>query len=524
MKNILLLAAALFCFPAIAQQNPPENWFNLSYGTDKVRGVQTERTYNELIKDKKGQTVIVAVIDGGIDYMHEDLKDVMWKNPGEIPGNNTDDDKNGYIDDVYGWNFLGNQKGENIRYEQTEATRLYKKLKPKYDGKLLIDVPAAQRQEFDLYEKVRGEYNSQLKQMQQARAGIDTVAALIDDIKKQRKTDSATFADFTAYQPSANFKKIHSRMKLFIRNDKTWGMVTGEISKGKEQIDTYLNYYLNLDYNPRKIVGDDPDNVNEKYYGNNDVKGPDALHGTHVAGIIAASRNNGVGIKGVAADVRIMAVRAVPDGDERDKDIANAIRYAVDNGAQIINMSFGKSFGTNKEAVDEAVKYAENKGVLLVHAAGNDGKDNDKTDNFPSDTYKSGGVAGNWIEVGALSWKDGKKSIAVFSNYGHQEVDVFSPGVDIKSCKPDGGYIEESGTSMASPVCAGVCAVLKSHYPQLTAVQIKEIIEKSSDKTLAKKKVIIPGTKKKKTRMRNLCKTGGFVDLHAAFRMAETVK
>ncbi|TND07756.1 MAG: subtilisin-like serine protease [Bacteroidetes bacterium] len=524
MRNIFFFVLLAAFTPLGAQEKAPENWFNLSYQTEKVRGVQTERTYNELIKDKKGKTVIVAVIDGGIDNNHEDLKDMMWKNPGEIADNKIDDDKNGYIDDVYGWNFLGNQKGENIRYEQTEFTRLYKKLKPKYDGKLLIDVPATSRMEFELYEKVRGEYNKQLTDMKKNKVLLDTIVALVNDIKAQRKTDSATFADFKAYQPSDAFKKLHFALKIGIKDEKTWNEAIKEIKTGKEQIDASINHHLNLDFNPRSLVGDDPENPNERYYGNNDVKGPDALHGTHVAGIIAASRNNNIGIKGVAADVRIMAIRAVPDGDERDKDIANAIRYAVDNGAQIINMSFGKSYGTHKEAVDEAVKYAESKGVLLVHAAGNDGKNNDNTDNFPSDTYKGGGSPNNWIEVGALSWKDGKRAVAPFSNYGKTEVDVFAPGVAINSCKTNGGYTEQSGTSMASPVCTGVCAVLKAYYPDLTPAQIKTIIENSSDKSLAKKKVITPGTKKKKIKFGKLCKTGGFVNLYEAFKLAETTK
>jgi subtilisin family serine protease len=219
-----------------------------------------------------------------------------------------------------------------------------------------------------------------------------------------------------------------------------------------------------------------------------------------------------------------MAIRCVPAGDERDKDVANSIRYAVDNGATIINMSFGKSYSFNKAIVEEAVKYAESKGVLLVHAAGNDSKDNDNTENYPNDEYAGGGTASNWIEVGALNWKKGKESVAPFSNYGQTKVDVFAPGVDINSAKTNGGYIEESGTSMASPVTAGVAAMLKAYFPSLTPAQIKTIIETSTDKSLAKKKVVKPGEKKKKVKFGTLSKTGGMVDLYAAFKMASTMQ
>jgi subtilisin family serine protease len=265
-----------------------------------------------------------------------------------------------------------------------------------------------------------------------------------------------------------------------------------------------LDYHLNTDYDPRSIVGDDYENQEEKYYGNADIKGPNAFHGTHVAGIIAAQRGNDIGIDGVSNAVKIMGIRVVPDGDERDKDVANGIIYAVDNGAKIINMSFGKSYGYNKTIVDKAVKYAESKGVLLVHAAGNDNKDNDKTNNFPNPRFLDGG----------------KSSLAPFSNYGMKNVDVFAPGVDIYSCKPENGYANASGTSMASPVTAGVCAVLKSYFPALTPADIKRIVETSADKSLAKKKLIIPGEKKKKTKFTNLCRTGGVVDLYSAVQMA----
>jgi subtilisin family serine protease len=313
-------------------------------------------------------------------------------------------------------------------------------------------------------------------------------------------------------------------LSLGIRNETSWNELSTEINKGYEQISAIIKYNLNLEYDSRSIVGDNYEDGTERFYGNADVKGPDASHGTHVAGIIAANRLNSIGILGVAAPVKIMAVRCVPAGDERDKDVANGIRYAVDNGAKIINMSFGKSYSYNKDLVDDAVRYAESKGVLLIHAAGNSHQNNDVKDNFPNDNLGKELDASNWIEVGAISWKRGKEMIAKFSNYGKNEVDVFAPGVDINSCKVDGGYIELSGTSMAAPVCAGVAALIWIYHPEFTPDQVKSIIETASDKSMIKKKVILPGEKKKKVKFGSLCKSGGVVDLYAAFQFADKKK
>jgi subtilisin family serine protease len=503
----------------------PKNWFNLSYKDNGTRGVGTHKTYEELLSGKTPDTVIVAVIDGGVDYMHEDLKNVMWHNPGEIPGNKIDDDKNGYTDDIYGWNFIGGANGENVEHDNLEITREYRRLKKKFKNKTKEDVPAGDTAEFSRYLRIQKDYNAKYDEVKKTFDDIanfrKTNNALKDEIKAKTGKDTVTYEDWSSHTPSAQYKNFHAVLKaLVVKKAEDWTMLNAELEDGYEAYNNMLEYHLNTDYDPRSIVGDNYENQEEKYYGNADIKGPDAFHGTHVAGIIAAQRGNNIGIDGVSNAVKIMGIRVVPDGDERDKDVANGIIYAVDNGAKIINMSFGKSYGYNKAIVDKAVKYAESKGVLLVHAAGNDNKNNDNTDNFPNARYLDGGVATNWIEVGALSWRTGKNSLAPFSNYGKANVDVFAPGVDIYSTKPENGYANASGTSMASPVTAGVCAVLKSYYPALSPADIKRIVETSADKSLAKKKVIIPGEKKKKTKFSNLCRTGGVVDLYSAVQMA----
>ncbi len=543
MKKVIFFFAAAFSISLAAQKlepltKAPENWFNLSYTTDKVHGVRTEQTYTDLIKGKKADTLIVAVLDSGVDFDHEDLKSIMWHNPGEIAGNGIDDDKNGYIDDIYGWNFIGGKDGKNVEWDNLELVRLLRPLDKKYKGFTEATCPPSQKEEFKKYVDLKKIYDQKYSENQKNLDTYTQIKGLMDgmkkDIKKQLDIDTVLYKDFQKYNPSDKYKGIAAFVKLFCKNEEDYASFNSGIDEGFKQLFDMVNYNLNLDYDPRYIVGDNYEDATEKYYGNNDVKGPDCLHGTHVAGIIAANRFNNLGVLGIATPVKIMAIRAVPNGDERDKDIANGIRYAVDNGAKIINMSFGKAYSFNKGAVDAAVKYAESKGVLLVHAAGNDNQDNDKNADFPNDHFEGGGIASNWIEVGALSWKDGKEIVAPFSNYGKTQVDVFAPGVDIKSCKVGGGYLDESGTSMASPVTAGVAAVLMIYFPTLSPAEIKSIIETSSDKSMATKKVNRPGGKEriirkkkglkaKKVKFNTLSTSGGMVDLYAAFQLAETM-
>lgn len=542
MKNVKLnLAVAAFMVfgvAANAQQKAPENWFNLDAKENNVNGVSTEKTYSELLKGKKGQTVIVAVIDGGVDPLHEDLKDVMWVNPGEIPNNGKDDDKNGYIDDVYGWNFLGGADGKSVHHETLEVTRLYAKLKKKYDGVDAAKLSKSDKAEYDKYQKIKEEVEKNQKEssenlakvqgkMNQLISAIDAVAEVLDGRE-------ITKSNIEAIKPGDNINLVNG--KQFLMRLLNGGEEIASLTDLKKDVkDNYIGYIEHLeakvkyqynpDYNPRaEIVKDNSDNSYERNYGNNDVKGPDAFHGTHVAGIIAASRTNDLGIKGVADNVKIMAVRCVPDGDERDKDVANAIIYAVDNGASVINMSFGKSWSYDKDAVDKAVKYARSKDVLLVHAAGNDGKNNDAGDNnFPNARYQKKGLfkakkAANWVEVGALSWKKDEDMAAPFTNYGQNNVDVFAPGVDIYSTAPDGEYQNASGTSMASPVTAGVAAMIRSYFPELTAEQVKECIEKSVVKQDFKVKK--PGDKDAKVPFSTLSRTGGTVNAFEAVKLA----
>jgi subtilisin family serine protease len=536
-KN-LWIAGLLALTPFTYAQKAPENWFNLDPTKDKVAGVSTERVYQELLRGRTSQPVIVAVIDGGTDPEHEDLKDVIWTNKKEIPNNGIDDDKNGYVDDIHGWNFLGGKDGKSVNQETLEVTRLYVALKDKYANVDESKLSAADKAEYALFKKYKEEV---LKEGQEAKQNYtqykmiyDGVKATIDALKDQPLTkENVAKLSATGNRNIAIGKQIVpnilAQMNLEGKTDaEAKATVVGEIKDAVDYFDGRANYNYNPNWNVRDaIVGDDPNNLTEKGYGNNDVKGPSALHGTHVAGIIGAVRNNGKGINGVADNVQIMVVRVVPDGDERDKDVANGIRYAVDNGAKVINMSFGKGYSPNKATVDAALQYAASKDVVLVHAAGNDNADIDVTNNFPSS--RSGEVisavanphpvmVSTMIEVGALNWKMDESLAAPFSNYGQKYVDVFAPGMEIYSTTPDNTYKNEQGTSMAAPVVAGVAALLRSYFPNLNAVQVKSLIMRSAVKQNTQ--VVKPGEEDKKVAFSTLSNTGGIVSAYEAVKAA----
>lgn len=505
------------------------NWFNLDMAQDNVMGVSTEKTYQTLLKGKKGEKVVVAVIDSGVDIEHEDLKEVIWTNPGEIPGNGKDDDGNGYVDDVHGWNFIGGADGKHVNEDSYELTRVYKKLTAKYKDMSADDVPKKDKEEYALYKRVKEEYETKAGEAKQNYAfykGIyETYEKNLAVLQEALGKDEVTDEDISGLESDDEAVK---GAVAFFGQWKQRGIGVDGFGRLEGAINYYgngVNYGYNLDFNPRTIVGDNYSNSNERIYGNNLVEGPDARHGTHVAGIIAASRGNGIGMDGVADNVEIMVIRTVPNGDERDKDVANSIRYAVDNGATIINMSFGKAFSWDKKVVDDAVRYATKNDVLLVHAAGNDSKNTDQEDNFPNDTYETKKLFGKptsntWIEVGALSWE--KDRVANFTNYAKEEVDLFAPGVDIYATVPGDEYEDLSGTSMAAPVVAGVAAVLRSYYPELSAAQIKEILMATTIKSDADFNK--PGSRTERMKLNEMSVSGGIINLYEAAKMAEQTK
>ncbi len=539
VKRTSLLFAGFLSGLLIQAQNSeiPKGWHMLDKKTDGYYGISTDKAY-QFVKSKKlkSNTVIVAVIDSGIDTLHEDLKSVIWVNPKEIPGNGIDDDKNGYVDDINGWNFLGGRDGQNVEKDSYEAARVYHRFKSRFADKNIKPEELSPEEAKEYADWKRAEKDvvgdnkqSGLEILMMRRAYNNCVKA--DSVlRKALGKDVYTGKELDSLKSDDNAVKKAKNMifGLMSSNDALETTNTeflegfGEFVDGEEAKANAANTAPPAYRND--VVKDNYDDFNDRFYGNNNVmvSNKAALHGTHVSGIIAAARGNGKGMDGIADNVRIMSLRAVPDGDEHDKDIALAIRYAVDNGARVINMSFGKSFSPEKKWVDEAVKYAEAKGVLLVHAAGNDAKNLDSSYNFPTPNLLDGSKPNNWITVGASGDPKAGGLTASFSNYGKKEVDVFAPGVKIYATVPGGNtYQNLQGTSMASPVVAGLAAFILEYYPNLSARQVKMVIEKSAKNP--GEKVKNPGTDESAD-LSEISKTGGIINAYEAIKLASTIK
>ncbi|MBX2877526.1 MAG: S8 family peptidase [Saprospiraceae bacterium] len=526
---IAFLLSSMLVIVGHAQDELPTNWAHLDANVDGYPGMSTQKTYKELLKGRTSQTIVVAVIDSGVDKDHEDLSPVMWVNEDEIPGNGIDDDNNGYIDDIHGWNFIGGKNGKNLAHENLEMTRLYTLYKKKYEGKSKTDLSKKEKEEFNQYEEfgkiIEKKKEELAPQVMLYGATLEAFSALAQAIGKA--PDEITLSDVKNFKTKDEMlSRVGEAVVSFIEQGQDFGSIYAEVEEIYDYYYGQVNYYYNPEFSPRDIVGDDVSNPREQFYGNNDVKGPDSEHGTHVAGIIAAARGNDIGMDGVADNVRIMSIRTVPSGDERDKDVANAIRYAVDNGAAVINMSFGKGESPHKEVVDEAVKYALKNDVLLVHGSGNDAKEVTFANNFPNDRFDKKGMfapryAKNWLEVGASTFSEDENLVASFSNYSSDKVDVFAPGIEIYSTVPDNKYKNLQGTSMASPYVAGLAALLRSYFPTLTAAQVKSIIMESSSKQ--KFRVINPENGEL-VPFTDMCMTGGIVNTYDAVKQAMATK
>jgi len=501
------------------------NWHLKDPKKNKTEGISLEKSYNRLLKTKNPQKkIIVAVIDSGVDTSHVELSGRIWNNEDEIPYDGIDNDLNGYIDDIHGWNFIGNTAGENLKSENLEYTRLYKKLNPRFQHiKNRADVTNNELEEYELYVSCKEKYNKELSDYQSQKKNLESILKKMvysdSIIKIFFKKESYTKADVESISSS---DKIIIEAKKTVLNNFNKNVTFKAIESYMNHVDLYLNKYLNLDFEPRTLLGDDPENINDTKYGNPDVMGPTPEHGTLVAGLIAAQRNNQIGINGIAENVVIMPIRVVPEGDERDKDVALAIRYAVDNGANIINMSFGKAFSPQKEWVDSAIQYATEHHVLLVHASGNDGVNNDLIPHYPSPIYDNGSKAKTMITVGASNIHLDQELAAIFSNYG-QSVDLFAPGVNIVSLYPGNKYNKTNGTSFSCPIVSGIAALIWSYYPDLSTEELKDILLNSVT-SYKKLSVYQPGLNSAKNEIvpfSQLSATGGILNGYKAIKLAE---
>lgn len=519
MKNFMLAVFMLLMSAGIFAQMSPESWYNFDPEKDDIMGVSSNRAYEELLKDKKAKPVVVAIIDGGTDIYHEDLDAVIWINEDEIPNNGIDDDNNGYIDDVHGWNFIGNKDGENLNHANLEVTRVFRMLNPKWEGKDSSDY--ADNEDFMLYleckrtvEKEKTSSDDFLETLGILKANLlfaDSILTLYFDTE-----------DYTIDQVKEIKEKPLLEIAEFMVHWMTEEVDVPLVDEIINQTESEALYRYNVEFDPRGIIGDDWTKNNDPYYGNNDVKGPRAGHGTSVAGNVAAIRNNGKGPDGVTENAELMIIRVVPEGDEYDKDVANAILYAVNNGASIINMSFGKGYSPQKQFVDSALRVANEHDVLIIHAAGNEAENNDIIHHFPLNLDDNGNIINDkFLVVGASTKEKGKNLVAGFSNYGGQTVDLFAPGENIYSCEPKDGYSYASGTSMASPVATGVATIIRAYFPELSAKEVKDILMASVTKY--DKKVYVPsadGGKPSKDNFSNLSISGGVINAYNAVKLA----
>lgn len=518
--SIPQVALLFFIIPFFLTAQTPQHWQLLDPAKDSILGISANKAY-EFLKNKKSGPVVVAVIDNGTDFTHFDLQGRIWVNEDEIAGNGIDDDHNGYIDDINGWNFLGNINGENLKDETVELTRCYAYYETKFAGKTELQINSGEKAEYEKYLKIKNSFenevinrNNQIKfykgLMNSYYSADSTLKAYFNKEKYEEKEIVAIKSNDPKLLEAKKF------MIYFIANR----LSVESIEQYVNSVEKELKTRYNTAFNPRKeIVGDNPDDLNDTLYGNGIVNARGPVHGTSVASVIAALDNDS-GAVGVASNVRIMILRAVPNGDERDKDVALAFRYAVRNGAQIINCSFGRQYSQHPDFLYSAMKEAEDAGVLIVNGAGNDSNNNDENPFYPTGTYADGRKAGNWITVGASNKNDNKRLAAYFTNYGKNSVDVFAPGVDIEACILNNKSEPESGTSIAAPVVTGMAAVLKSYYPWLKGQQLKQIMV-ASVYVPQTQEVILPGTKDKKIPFSYLSASGGIVNLYNAVILIE---
>ncbi len=497
-------------FTAGAQRG---DWYNLSPSEDGIPGASVNKALTLIKGDVILRPVLVAVIDDGVDIKHPDFEGRIWINPGEVANDGIDNDKNGFIDDIHGWNFLGNAQGEVIKQENLEVTRQLRNLKTRFDDVDPSSLRGADKKAYREYQNLQQRYDELTSDLEDEFAQFSQITALYSGALAFAKERTGS-TDLTMQQIMEHQTQDDDERQVFefLVMAELQG-VRRMIEEGSTYFDSALNYHYNLEYDPRHLVNTQIG----KGYGNNLVDAANPDHGTHVAGIIAAIRGNGMGVDGIAPNAIIIPVRAVPDGDERDEDIAAAIRYAVDAGAKVINMSFGKELSPDKALVKAAALYALEKDVLLVHAAGNDFSNNDKEPNYPDGTMGKRKSLNNWITVGAINQNPEEGLLAEFSNYGKRKVDILAPGVDILSLEPGGGVVEQSGTSMAAPVVAGVAALIRGVNPALSAKEVKDILIKSAQSHADAPVYFEDG---KSLPLKKVVRNPAVVDAHAALKMA----
>ncbi|WP_271782548.1 S8 family serine peptidase [Aquimarina algiphila] len=512
-------------------ENELYKWHIMDVLEDTIPGISLQKAYSLLEEKEVIDTIVVAVIDSPIDINHEDLKPQIWCNKDEIPDNNIDDDHNGYIDDIHGWNFLGNRKGQHLNYANYESVRIIRRYDSIFRNKTISQVPIQDTTFFLLYHRAK----QKLKEQKIDAVKDQEYGKMLENIlKTARKTLSLYFPNNNySIKELDSLKQLYSKDTILqddilrITNFIKYGFTENYIKNYNIKASERINNMLNIEYYDRTLIGDDSNSITDTNYGNKIVDHDLDIfpHSTIVSGIIGATRNNNIGIDGITNAVKIMPLCISGFGNEHDKDIALAIRYAVDNGAKVINMSFGKEFSARKQWVNDAYKYAEKNNVLIVSSAGNNRRNlNKKNDYYPNDNINNKEeVCSNFILVGASSYSMNKKLITSFSNYGNINVDIFAPGHKIKTLLPKNHYKSDSGTSISSAIVTGIIALIRSYYPDLTATEIKQILMKSGNSYLIDVEIKQKDGSKKIIAFSELSKSGKIVNVYNAILMAEQI-
>ncbi|VXB50645.1 conserved hypothetical protein [Flavobacterium sp. 9AF] len=514
--------------------NEDRFWYQRDLEKDSIFGISLIRLYeeNRLLQTKS--EIIVATLDTQIDLNHNDLLGQIWVNKKEIPNNGIDDDKNGYIDDINGWNFLGTIGRHHTSRNNYEYVKIVRENKNAYENNTLDSLERKEyKRALDYYNNANNYYKPYLSSLKYAKEvfklaldslnyyypnnnfkykELDSIYNSIKkgDIRTFNQIREASAKDFTAL--------VFTLKSLYQLNYSNYE----QIDENEKMLDSIVNSNLNIYLKERRYIGD---NVNElsKSYGNPllNIYDRQLNHNTEVSGVIAANRNNKKGIKGFSNNIKIMPICIANNGSEHDKDIANGIYYAVNNGAKIINMSFGKEFSIHKKWVFDAIKYAESKKVLIIHCAGNNSMNIDFNPFYPSDFdyFKSEENVENFINVGSISKRTDNTLVSPFSNYGKNNVDLFAPGEDIYVAIKNSNYGYDSGTSLAAPMVSGTAALIWLYYPNLTVQEVKKIILESG--VTIDKMVVKPGAENELVHFSELCKSGKILNTYNAMKMAE---
>ncbi len=492
-----------------------------------VHGVSLFKAQQLLIESKlKPTPIVIAILDGGIDTNHHQIRPLLWNNPKEIPGNQIDDDKNGYIDDIHGWNFLGNATGQNVDKASDEKSRIYHRYKNEFKQEKLDSVnwDAKKKSTYTSWRQAAAEIvftEEDADNLAFIKMAKNAVVKMGFILIREMEDSNFTAEKLETYQPIG---KITADTKIsYLRTLQALGI---DRMNGHQSIVDDLNEYIagkekaaiSLETPPedirKLIIKDRYEDLKDQYYGNNNITGPNAKHGTHVAGLAAGIIDTIFTKSNFNNPIKLMGVRVVPDGDEYDKDIALGIRYAVNNGAKIINMSFGKSFSPEQAWVDSAIRYAASKDVLIIHSAGNESYDLNNKTVYPSPYSSSfNNKAINMITVGASSDPIIAESLLTdFSNYGNQIVDLFSPGNKIYSSLPNQTYGFTNGTSMSAPILSHIAAIVRAYFPKLSAIEVKAILLQSCWKPEDENSIFPIPQKDQSKKLKELSAEGGIIN------------